>query len=145
MTPREGESQPWAGSPRKAGENVFRLLAGHFKVKRIRTEIDLVAPNQFTGRTNPNVLECRTIVPQGENTLASQIRQVDRPGYSVVEFQFQAVTLQRFGFQDLSQRSVVPAVFYSACDRQEKPAGQRTLKSACALKPAIGLPIPPAE
>jgi len=74
-------------------EQLFGLLAGYLEVQGVRAEIDLVVPDQFAGRADPDLREDGIIVPAGEDAFAYQVRKVNRPGSSIVEGQCQAIGL----------------------------------------------------
>src|SRR3972149_11901353 len=135
------------------GEHLFRLLARYLEVQGVRAEVDLVAPDKLAGRADPDLRKSSTIVPTGEDPLASQVRKVGRPGMSIVEGQFQAIGRQDLNVSDLSHFSVPPntsSILPSSGESRKSSrhgranAQAKRRQGSPVARPPWASPLPPA-
>jgi hypothetical protein len=102
----------------QCGKKFFRFLTRYFKVKGIRAQINLVAPDEFTGRADSNLSKNMAIAPQSEYAFSDQIREVYRPENSVVKRQFQAIVFQGLDFGNFSHDRSSPRSLYGKRNKE---------------------------
>ena len=93
----------------KSREDLFRFLAGHPQIQRIRAKIDFVSPFDGAFPVHGYGLEHAGRVPRRENAFASKRRDVDDAGLAVIELQFESETWKRFRVSDSHTPMIPPA------------------------------------
>jgi hypothetical protein len=93
----------------KSREDLFRFLAGHPQIQRVRAKIDFVWPFDGAFVVHGYRLEHAWHVPGRENAFASKRRDVDDPAVAVIELQFESETWKRFRVNDSHILMIPPA------------------------------------
>jgi len=68
-------------------KNILWRFAGRLQVECVRAKIDQITPEEFALGSDSNLLEETRVAPGFEDTLASQMGEIDDSGYAIVEGQ----------------------------------------------------------
>ena len=67
------------------GEQIVHFQVCHLEIERVRAEIHLIAPKEFTGGPYLDPLEDFGILPAGEDAFPRQTRQVNNTLFAIIK------------------------------------------------------------